>query len=195
MFRKARLVPVLVILFCLAGCTVSTQEGERRDFDSPMPETISFHFETEYNQGIVWGRSLLILGVALWLVKSASPSGRFVAILAAGLPGLGLAGWLFYGGMGIVNDYRIDVTTENLRISVPPDNAKEFEWQKIKGMFIAGKRYSAAEGAIQYKHYEKMELLLADGQKYPVDLSRLSVEQRGTLWQAIARRAQLSSQR
>lgn len=189
--RHLRLVLLLFAACALAGCLMSEQEGERSHANSPPPERMAFHYDSGLNRGIVWGRSAALVLLGLWIASLAGKEKKLVAIGLGTLPCVGLAGWLLVQGLGEISGYRIDVETDRLVVRMPGEEQRDFYWEQIDELWVEGTAYELGGGLPTFEEYDTMELRLTGGESYVVDLTRLSVEQRGTLWQAVVRKAQM----
>lgn len=193
---------ILPLLFLLVlgvnGCLISTQVGERTHVNSPPPDEITFHFDTLYNKSMLFGRSAALLLVSLWVVSSGGKGGgRTTGLIIAGAILAG-SGWLLKTGWSTVYDYRIEVRNELLQLSIPSQPEQEILWQEIESIEGEGKAkdisFPGGEASpLKWAtEWESLTITLDDGRTRDVDLRPLSVEQRGTLWRAIARKASLS---
>lgn len=192
---RSRTLAAVVLLLCLGattGCVLSTQDGEAGHVNSRQPDEIAFHFDSGFNRGVVYGRSVALVLLGLWVIRfGRTGQGKMAFALLGTLPLTGVAFWLWQQGASTVSDYRIEVTLDVLVVSIPPEPEHVIEWESIEGMYIEGVEYRVDTGIDTVAEYHYMDLHLDDGTTLPVDLKRLSVEQRGTLWRAIAKRAHL----
>jgi hypothetical protein len=81
---------------------------------------------------------------------------------------------------------------------VPGQEPLDLGWSEIEGLEVEGMardvRMSEApvSGSLEWSaQWEDLLIYHTDGRIFDADLRPLSVEQRGTLWRAIARKAQL----
>jgi hypothetical protein len=168
-----------LLLFCLAvmlhaGCMLSDQVGQ-------MPQDLTFHFDTK----------------------------RHTAILV-GVPILVFAGWTVARDYPSLSGYRIEVRRDSLYLRIPPEPEREIPWESIQEMEIQGESWATVEGgrtttvnpdgSFQETKYPWSELpqwksmkIVTEKDSFLVQLDRLSVEQRQTLWRSIAKRGQLVS--
>lgn len=175
-----------VVLFG-SGCMVSEQAGQGL-------EELAFHFDTEFNRIVLFGRSAAIAAVALWVLagsrKNAAPIVVGVLLLAASLG-------LFFKDYPTLSGYSVEVLDEGLVLRIPPDEEKSFAWGAIEEMYIegigpAGSRHGdAVTKLLELPEWHSMRLTVTGGATHELDLKPLSMEQRQTLWRAIARRAGL----
>ena len=190
----------LVILFGWAvlasGCMISEQAGQ-------IPQELAFHFDTDFNRAIVFGRPIALFLLVMWIfAKFKKPN----AILLS-LPLLVLAGWTLAKDFPSLVDYRVEVRDDALYLNIPPEPEKVIPWNTVEEMEIEGTDWASAGGGpsvtptpfgVRKTEYAWSELpewqtmkIMADGETHLVILAKLSVEQRQTLWRAIAKRARL----
>lgn len=183
MNKTMRISATLAILIaCLGtiGCMVSEQVGE-------PPHTLSFHFQNTYNNAVVYLRSAVLILVGVWL---ASPKyGKFPML---GIPLILLAAVWFYKGTEL-SRYRIDVLEDELVMDIPPAAEKRIDYDSIVGLRVEGEELKSDGKPLYFSDWRVMELSLDDGETLTVDLERLSMEQRQTLWQAVSHRAHLQT--
>jgi hypothetical protein len=188
-----------LILFFLAlsqlGCVISEQEGDRGHVNSPHPEEISFHFHTPFNTKMLYGRTVALLGVAFWIfgtrVKGAN---QIIPIVLAAALVVGALVWLKVG-WDKVYAYRIDVRPDRLIVEIPSQPRLEASWQQIEAIEVEGMAYQVGffpEQEFWSTAWEDLTIEMRGGSTYDVDLRPLSVEQRGTFWRAIKRKAELT---
>jgi len=208
--RRA-LVFVLLASVALAGCMISDQTGQMPQKLPGMgsgysaPEDIAYHFDSGFNWGIVLGRSLLLLVVALWLYFSVG--GTVPRVLAAVL--LAIAAWLLYQGLVTVTGYRVEVRIDSgLHVSVPPADAVDIPWGTIETLDISGFEWQRGRMApgfgpnpqatklhfTELPDWRSMSFVLTDGRSLELDVERLSIEQRQSLLNAIVRYGQLTEE-
>jgi hypothetical protein len=180
-------------------------------------QELSFHFDTQFNRIILFGRSALLGVLALWIFTAwkRAPVPSLVALAVAGG-----AGYWFVKDYPVLSEYRVDVVQNGLRITTPPEGPKEIPWRSIEGMVLTGKEYvdvpsgggqpfvvvdvgtgevmsSGKTPEFAWEHLpdiEVMELTLAGGARERVYVKVLSVEQRKVLYRAIAKYAGLVRQ-
>jgi hypothetical protein len=189
---------LLAVVIASPACMVSTQEGDRTHVNSPHPDEIAFHFDTPFNNALLYGRSLVLLLVPWWAWTSRRAGGGVdpVPIVLAVLATVA-AGWLLISGYTKMTEYRIDVVPEGLSLQIPSQPPAQIHWSEIEEIEGDGKAYDVSFGdggghALKWAtEWEDLWIRLADGRECYVDLRPLSVEQRGTLWRAIARNAEL----
>jgi len=184
---------LLLIVVTLGGCMISEQEGDRTHVNSPHPEEIAFHFDTTFNMGLMIGRSALLLLLAWWIVGSRGKGFGIPGIVIA-LILVGAAGWLLKVGWDRTSAYRIEVRTDRLHVRIPGQSELDVSWQRIEAIEVEGLAHDvqlAPEQPFWSTRWEYLEIGLDDGSTYDVDLRPLSVEQRGTFWRAITRKADL----
>ena len=196
MRRRWALALLSLTALSLTGCLISTQEGERSHVNSKHPEEITFHFDTGYNKAVLFGRSAALLLVPLWVFAKRRGGGNTIPAIV-GVLALGGAVWLLVSGFGTTFDYRIEVANDRLRVDVPQQAAFEVPWNEIESIEGDGKArnvdFGNGEGQALHWATEWQDLKIAttSGRHHEVDLRPLSVEQRGTLWRAVARKAKL----
>ena len=195
--RAGLLLIVLGLFVSLSGCVVSTQVGERSHVNAGHPEEIAFHFDTGFNKGVLFLRSGVLVLIAAWLVVKRTGGSMVVpAILAVLL--VAAAIWLGGSGLRTVNGYRVDVTPEGLHWEVPGETTIDAAWIEIEGIEVEGEARnvslgSDAPGSVEWApQWEDLLIYLDDGRVLGADLRPLSVEQRGTFWRAIKRKAELT---
>lgn len=193
--RSKALVAFLALFLC--GCLISEQEGEGT-------EELTFHFDSTFNKAVVYGRSAALGLLAFWFFAAERGTSKKVASIALGLPALGLAGWFLFRDLPTLQHYRVEVRDGGLYLRIPPEPEKEVQWGSIETMVIKGIEYQ--RGTVNPVTRQKdmwtdlpdwhtLELRLVGEDPYAVDLERLSVEQRQTLWKAIATRARMVEQK
>lgn len=195
--RRVAILFLLCFLLGLSACMISEQEGERTHVNAPPPDEITFHFNTPFNKAMLFGRSAALLLVSYWCFSSRGKgTGRMIFLIMAAIL-LASAGWLLMVGWSTVFDYRIELRNEGLHMRIPRGPQKDIPWQDfemIEGEGIAlDVTFGDGRGqALKWApEWEDMTITLKDGRHFDVDLRPLSVEQRGILWRAIARKAEL----
>jgi len=195
--RRAAVLFLVPAVLGLCGCVVSQQEGERTHVNAADPDEIEFHFNTAFNRTVLFGRSALLLAIAAWLLPRKGTGGSNVVPIVLVVATLIGSGWLLKTGWSRVFDYRIAVHNEALRLNVPSQSELEIAWSEIEGIEGEGKaldvRFLYGKGqAMKYaSEWEDLTITVRGGKQHYVDLRPLSVEQRGVLWRAIARKAEL----
>jgi hypothetical protein len=195
MLRRLGPVLAMLALVCgLTGCMISTQEGEKTHVNAPDPDRIVFHFDTSFNRALLYGRSMALLGVAVWFFRARRGGGSsavtiaLAALLAAGAVGL------YVVGSRKLSGYRIDLAPTGMELNLPPRPALHVDWREIRSIDGEGESANVSfdeSNPTWSTQWERLTIRLADGGKIDVDLEPLSVEQRGTLWRAVARFAEL----
>jgi hypothetical protein len=179
---------------------ISEQEGERTHVDSPDPETITYHYDSVFNKALLFGRPALLLLVGYWAFATRNRNGGNGVVLALGTVALALAVWLLITGWSMVYQYRIEVGRNELHLLLPAKGENRIPWEEIEGLDVEGMasdvtlftgKGEALRWATQWK---EMTLSLRGGRKIDVNLRPLSVEQRGSLWRAIVRKAGLQGE-
>jgi hypothetical protein len=191
----SRLLLLGLAVMLHAGCMLSEQVGQ-------MPQDLTFHFDTPFNRAIVFGRAAGLAAIVLWVFAKFK---RQTAIMV-GAPMLLFAGWTVARDYPSLSGYRIEVQPDALHLTVPPDPEREIPWESIQRMEIEGVSWATAaptttvnpDGTFQQTEYPWSELpqwksmkVFTENDAIVVELDRLSVEQRQTLWRAIAKRGQL----
>ena len=77
---------------------------------------------------------------------------------------------------------------------IPGQPELDVSWQQVESLDIEGMARDvrlASELPFWSTNWEFLEIGLDDGSSYRVDLRPLSIEQRGTFWRAITRKADL----
>jgi hypothetical protein len=192
------IIPLLILLVLgLPGCLISEQIGDRAHVNSPMPDEFTFHFNTSFNQALLFGRSAALLLICLWAVSARVKGGGNALPLFIAVAALVWSGWLLMTGWSTVFNYRIEVRSDQLLLDIPSEPELIVHWDDIASARGGGIARNASFGdAINQEikwssEWENLTILLKDGRKLELDLRRLSIEQRGTLWRAIARKAKV----
>jgi len=198
--RRFAVLLLVPIALGLCGCVISQQEGERTHVNSAYPEEVEFHFDTPFNKAVLFGRSVLLLAIAAWLVprrgSGGGGGGMLVPLVIAGLIGSGSI-FLLAKGWSKVYHYHIAVQSDELRLNIPSRPETVIAWSEIEQIDAEGNaldvRFGDGKGqAMKYaSEWEDLTLTLRGGDEHYVDLRPLSFEQRGALWRAIARKAGL----
>ena len=190
---------LLVLLAGLTGCMISTQEGERTHVNSPAPDEIAFHFDTSFNRALLYGRSLALLGIAVWFFRSRGSSGGVLPIVLAVVFAASAAGWYFTGQRKLA-DYRIELAPTGMELQLPSQPTARIDWADIESIDGDGVARDVSFGdgkgqALRWSvEWEELIIHLHGGEKVKLNLKPLSMEQRGTLWRAVARFADLEVQ-
>ena len=199
---------VLILVFVLGAiasmsCVVSTQDGEPNGANAPLPDVMAWHFDTGFNKAMVAGRLLLPAIAGLVVFAMAGSKGKGTSLVIA-VPLFVAGAWWSRQGWSQVKGYHVEVDKERLRVEVPPDKPREVLFSDIDSMAgeyevhdasIDGKSRqpkSYTDSLRQLKEYKSLSIRLTDGSTLDIDVSRLSVEQRGTLIRAIQERANLA---
>jgi hypothetical protein len=194
-----RLLLLGFLILLHAGCMLSDQVGQ-------MPQDLTFHFDTDFNRAIVFGRAAGLMAIVFWLFAKFK---SHTAILV-GVPILVFAGWTVARDYPSLSGYRIEVRRDSLYLSIPPEPAREIPWESIQEIEIEGESWATVEGGrtttvnpdgtFQETKYAWSELpqwktmkLITEKDSFLVQLDRLSVEQRQTLLSSIAKRGRLVS--
>ena len=192
-----RLLLLCLVITLHAGCMLSDQVGQ-------MPQDVTFHFDTDFNRALVFGRAAGLTAIVFWLFAKFK---RHSAILV-GVPILVFAGWTVARDYPSLSGYRIEVRKDALYLRIPPEPERGIPWESIQEMEIEGESWATVEGgrtttvnpdgSFQETKYAWSELpqwksmkVITEKDSFIVQLDRLSVEQRQTLWQSIAKRGQL----
>jgi hypothetical protein len=175
-------------------------DGNPRYWNQELGE-VSFHFDTPFNQGVVYGRSALLALLGVWLFL-AEKGGRKVLSFLLGLPLLGLAGFLLVHDLPTLRAFRIAALESGLVLEVPGEEARDVAWTAVESMTVSGWELRRGKPSplgqnpfADLPEWETMELSFAGGDSVSVDLRRLSPEQRQSVWKAIAVRARLVEQK
>ena len=196
--RRLFLSLLFLMVLGLNGCLISEQIGERTHVNSRHPDEITFHFDTPFNKTMLFGRSGALVLVAFWVVSSGGKGGGRTTGLIIAVAILAGSGWLLKTGWNTVFNYRIDVRNEVLQLRIPSQLQQDIGWQEIESIegegnardvSFPGGEASTLKWATEW---ESLTITLDDGRTRDIDLRPLSVEQRGILWRAIARKARLS---
>jgi hypothetical protein len=196
--RRLRFVLALFLLLLVCGCMVSEQIGEpvghgrnRRPGDD-----VAVHFDTQFNRIILFGRSAVLVCLALWIF---SAFGKSPGAVLVGVAVMGVAAWLFFKDYPTLTHYRVEVSQSGLYLNVPPDLDTEIPWNAIEELELEGFAYGSARAdmtpgssaTIELPAWETMDITLSDGTKHRIVLVELSVEHREIFAQALVRRAGL----
>jgi hypothetical protein len=192
--RSRRPFGAAFCLLCFSACMVSEQIGEGN-------EELTFHFDTDFNLYLLFGRSAAIAVLALWIFTSWKKS-TVATIIAAVV--FGAAVWLVIQDLPSLKSYEVHVLEGGLELNIPPDSQKRIHWNSIETLELEGFEYMAIPMAastpfspgsqLELPEWETMEIKTNDGQTHLLNLKRLSLEQRQILAQAIVKRAQLVSE-
>lgn len=183
----ARTVSLSLLLLSFTGCMISEQLGQG-------DEELLFHFDTQFNRIMLFARSAAIGAIALWLFVG---SRRKVGPILFGIALLAVAGGLFVKDHPRMSSYRVEVLDEGLVLAIPPGPEKSFAWGAIEEIYIEGvgptdsRPKDAVAKMLELPEWHSLRITVAGGETHLVDLKLLSMEQRQTLWRAIAKRANL----
>ncbi len=189
----------LVLLVGMTGCMISTQEGERTHVNSAAPDEIAFHFDTSFNRALLYGRSMVLLGIAVWFLRSRGSSSGRVPVVLAVVFASAAAGWYFTGQRKLAN-YRIELAPTGMELQLPSQPMVHIDWADIESIDGDGVARDVSFGdgkgqALKWSvEWEELIIHLHGGEKVKLNLKPLSMEQRGTLWRAVARFADLEVQ-
>jgi hypothetical protein len=170
---------------------ISEQIGEKK-------EDLTFHFDSDFNLIVLFGRSGALAAVALWIYTAwGKKTGATIVALAV----LVVAGGIFFKDFPTLKSYAVHVTQEGLDMNIPPDPQTRITWDSIETLELEGFEYMSVPvmtstpfnpgTAIELPDWETMEITTKDGTIHTVNLKLLSIEQRQILAQAIVRRAGL----
>jgi len=206
---------VLALSVLCAGCLVSEQEGTvhtlyNPDQDGSTRGEFTIHFDNAYNKGVVFGRSALLALLGLWVVYAELGSWNKTLTLLLGAPALAASAWLLNQDLPTLQRYRINVRAAELRIEIPPSSAREITWGQVHAMTVLGHEFPRLGSrdprprlgsrdlrpendspVADIGDWRTLDLSLDGGEVLKIDLSRLSLEQRITVFGAIAMRARL----
>jgi hypothetical protein len=157
-------------------------------------EELLFHFDTQFNRIVLFARSAAIGLIAVWVFAgSRRKTGPIVFGIALVLIALGL----FVKDHPRMSRYRVEVLDEGLVLAIPPDPEKSFAWGAIEEIYVEGLGTTnappkdAVAKMLELPEWHSLRITVAGGGTHLVDLKLLSMEQRQTLWRAIAKRANL----
>ena len=196
---SVRLLPLCLACLLCAGCMLSDQIGQ-------APQDLTFHFDTDFNRIMVFGRAAGLASIVLWLFAKFKKE----TAMLAGIPILVFAGWTVAHDYPSLSAYRIEVAGDALYLSIPPQPPVEIPWESIQQMAVEGESWATVDsgrtttvnpnGKVEETNFLWAELpqwksmtITTDKGTYDVQLDRLSVEQRQTLWKAIAKRGRLAA--
>ena len=191
-----RLIILLSWAVLASGCMISEQAGQ-------MPQDLAFHFDTDFNRALVFGRPIALVLLVMWVFANFKKPNSI--LLSA--PLLVLAGWSLSQDFPSLVDYRVEVQEDALYLKIPPEPEKVIPWNTVEEMEIKGVAWAGAGARptvtptpfgprkteyawSELPEWHTMEIM-ADGETHLVILEKLSIEQRQTLWRAIAKRARL----
>ena len=177
---------VVLLLVCASGCLISEQTGQGN-------QDLTFHFDTPFNRAILFARSGALALVGVWLLAASRRKTGPVAVAAVMLLG---AAWLFVSELSTLRRYRVEVLGDGLHVAIPPEPETMLAWEGIEEMYVEGlgppePRGDAIQHMLALPEWHSLDLTMVGGAKQHMDLKPLSMEQRQTLWKAIARRAHL----
>ncbi len=197
---------LLFLALSSTACAVSEQVGRLQPPGNPRYHTdselgeVAFHFDTTYNKALVFGRTLALGLLALWVFKAGA--GRSLVLTMIAIAVLGAAVWLLVPDLPTLGRYEVRAGKNGLELSIPPEPPRHIEWSELEEMRISGHEWigtrSPMRGGADFgrlAEWQTMELRLAGGEEIVVDLERLSVEHRQNCWRAIAAHAQLTEDR
>lgn len=206
---------VLALSMLCAGCLVSEQQGTVHTLYNPNQDgstsgEFTIHFDNAYNKGVVFGRSALLALLGLWFVSVELGCRTKTLTLVLGAPALAASAWLLNQDLPTLLRYRINVRAAGLRVEIPPAAAREIVWDQLQGMTVLGHEFPRLGSrdprprlgprdlrpendspVADIADWRTLDLRLAGGEVLKIDLSRLSLEQRITVFRAIAMRARL----
>lgn len=194
---------VLLLAVSAASCMISEQtgqlvpDGNPRYWDQKLGD-VRFDFDSPYNKGVVYGRSLALALLAFWIFR-AEKGGQRMLSLVLGLPLLLAAAFLLYRDLPTLRAYRIEATAGGLVLEIPPDVMREVRWNGVHSLTVSGWEMRRTSEDPRGKNpfadvpeWETMDLTLEGEETVRVDLRRLSWEQRQSVWKAIVVRAGLA---
>jgi hypothetical protein len=193
---------MLAVALLSAGCMISEQDGQLipdgnlRYWNQQLGD-VRFHFDSTFNKVVLYGRSAALVVVALW-VFAAERGGKPLFSLVLGPPLLAAASFLVYRDLPTLREYEIAARAGGLTLAIPPAPRREMTWDEIETMSVKGvelRRSQEPPGGknpfVDLPEWESMELRTTSGETFTVDLTRLSQEQRQSVWKAIVVRARL----
>ncbi len=205
--RSRALLAVLALSLC--GCFLVSEQtgqlipdGDPRFWDGKLGDVV-IHFDSTYNKGLLFLRTVGMLGFAWWVWNTERRSSSKVLTLALAAPLTLAAVVLLVRDFPMVRSYRIAMKASGLEMRIPPRTRIDVPWSQVEGLHVSGVEWhtgAATPGGragnkdrtfLDLPEWETMELSLTDGTKTTVDLTRLSIEQRGTVFKTIATRAGL----
>jgi hypothetical protein len=187
--RAALLVAIagLAVLTAAGGCMISEQTGQGR-------QDLVFFFDTQFNQIMLYGRSAAIAAIALWVFASFK---KKTGPILVGVGILAVALGLFAKDYPRLSRYKVQVLQQELVLEIPPEPEMRFGWEQIEDMYIEGVGPIVPDDSneiakmLDLPEWHLLRFGLAGGETHEVNLELLSIEQRQTLWKAIAARAHL----
>jgi hypothetical protein len=195
--RGKTLLLLAGLVLCSGGCLISTQEGERTHINAPYPDEITFHFDTEFNRFLLFGRSAALLLIPVWLWRTHHRTDSSILPVAVSVIALTGSMWLLVAGWTKALHYRIEFGPSSLFVTIPPEAEREISWNEIESIYVEGEALNIdmVGGGLEWApEWEDLTISLSDGQALPVDLRPLSMEQRGNFWRAIVRKAGLKGE-
>lgn len=202
-------VPVLAVCLLGAGCLISEQAGVLLP-DGPQGDgrlgEISLHFDSTYNRALVYGRSALLVMLALFVFALERGTWKKTLSALIGVPVLAASGWLVTRDLPTLQGYRVQILASGLFVRIPPGAERKFAWDEIEAMTVHGQEYprlgSRAGRPLKddglwklgIAEWKTADLKLTRGETSVIDLTRLSIEHRQTLFLTIAKRAGLVEQ-
>ena len=109
------------------------------------------------------------------------------------------AAWFLAQDVPTTLHYRIEAYESGLMLRLPGEPEHRLGWDEVESLRVEGFVYSSGQPGSSdtapfspnLRDWRSMELELSDGEIVLLDLEPLSVEQRETVWRAIAGRAGL----
>lgn len=134
---RARICVLAVCLLC-AGCLLSEQAGVLfPDGDARVGE-IALHFDSTYNKALVYGRSALLVILALFVFSLERGTWKKGLSAMIGVPLLAASGWLVTRDLPTLRDYRIQLLSSGLFVRIPPEPERKLAWDEIESMAVQG---------------------------------------------------------
>ena len=196
MRRLGLAIVPLILIGCLTGGMISSQEGEKTHVNAPDPDQIVFHFDTSFNKTLLVLRSTALLALGVWFFRArGSGGGNVLMTVLVVVFAVGAAGTYFVGHRKVAG-YRIELAPAGLELNLPARTTTRIEWNDIEGIDGEGEATDVSFGGptMWSTDWERLTIHLRGGEKIDMDLKPLSYEQRGTLWRAIARFADIEIQ-
>jgi hypothetical protein len=185
---------VLAGVSLFSGCMISEQIGR-------MPQDFTIHFDTDFNRILLFGRSLALAVLAVWLYHALR---KTTAATVVSVVVFGVAAWLFIMDYPALSKYRIEIQGEGLVLNIPPDPEAFIAWDTIETLQLAGYEWATVpmpevvdrfmpksdDAFSSLPDWETMDIT-AGGARYHIVVKKLSVEQRQILSRAIVHRGHL----
>jgi len=129
----------------------------------------------------------------------AEKGGKRVLSFVLGVPLLAGAGFLLFRDLPTLRRFEITAREGGLTLEIPPEPRREIPWGDIETMTVRGFELRRSQEPppggknpfVDLPEWETMEVRVASGETYTVELTRLSWEQRQSVWKAIVLRARL----